>query len=340
MIKFDENRIDHFSDLIVKEIQNKEFENSLRSIYFGGGTPYLLGPENIFKILKHCPKATEVTLEANPEDVTFESMKAFKKAGINRVSIGIQSFDDDLLKLLGRNHSSQKARQAILDTVKAGIDNITIDLMYDVPTQTRATFQKTLEICKQMPITHLSLYNLTIEPFTPFHKKQKSLEILRPSSRESTEMLSDAINALEEMGLNRYEISAFAKPGFESLHNTGYWEGIPFHGVGPSAFSYIDGARFQNVCNMKKYEDKVLQGIDPRDFYEKLEAQAAQRELLMTGIRMVKGVEKSRFKKVLKSKDEEIKSLINDGFLKETEQRLLLTKKGQLFFDDVACELI
>ena len=128
------------------------------------------------------------------------------------------------------------------------------------PAKQEKFLKQTLEITKQMPITHLSLYNLTIEPFTPFHKKEKSLEILRPSSEDSTKMLSDAIKALREMGLERYEISAFAIPGQESSHNTGYWEGIPFHGVGPSAFSYIDGARFQNVCNMKKYEEKVFKG--------------------------------------------------------------------------------
>lgn len=338
--KFDENKIDHFADLLIKEIQSKEFENPLRSIYFGGGTPYLLGPDNIKRILSICPEAREITLEANPEDVTLETMKAFKQAGINRVSIGIQSFDDELLKLLGRNHSSQKAQQAIKDTKAAGIDNITIDLMYDVPNQTRKVFKESLEITKTLPITHLSLYNLTIEPFTPFHRKRKALEILRPSSEESTKMLSDAIRALKEMGLERYEISAFAKPGFESLHNTGYWEGIPFHGVGPSAFSYIDGSRFQNFCNMKKYEEKVLLGENPKDFSEKLEPLASQRELLMTGIRMFKGIKKDQFKEALCGKESEIKQLLQEGFLKEDKMRLYLTEKGALFYDDVACQLI
>ena len=153
-------------------------------------------------------------------------------------------------------------------------------------------------------------------------------------------MLTDAINSLREMGLERYEISAFAKPGKESLHNTGYWEGIDFHGVGPSAFSYIDGARFQNVCNMKAYEEKVLDGEDPRDFYEKLDPQKSARELLMTGIRMLKGVEKDKFKLALQGKESTIETLVSDGYLIETSSQLKLTEKGMLFYDDVACELI
>ena len=206
--------MDAFTDLLIKEIQSKSFENPLRSIYFGGGTPYLLGPDNIRRILAICPPATEITLEANPEDITFETMKEYQKAGINRVSIGVQSFDETLLKFLGRNHSGEKAKGAVLDTYKAGIHNITIDLMYDIPTQTRDVFQKSLKVCETLPINHLSLYNLTIEPYTPFHKKEKALEILRPSSEDSTAMLEDAILFLENQGLKRYEISAFAKPHY------------------------------------------------------------------------------------------------------------------------------
>lgn len=340
VVKYTKDRIADFTNLIIKEIKSKSFHDPLKSIYFGGGTPYLLGPSNIKRILAICPPAPEITLEANPEDVTLETMKAFKDAGINRVSIGIQSFDDDLLKLLGRNHSGEKAKQAVLDTYEAGIENITIDLMYDVPSQTREVFKESLEICKTLPISHLSLYNLTIEPFTPFKKKEKSLEILRPSSLDSTLMLEDAINTLKEMGLLRYEISAFAKPGKESTHNTGYWKGIPFHGVGPSAFSYIDGARFQNVCNIKKYKELVENGSDPKDFYEKLPKDAGKRELLMTGVRMLEGIKKQDFADVLPAMQSTISNLIEEDFLKETKERLLLTEKGLLFFDDVAAELI
>ncbi len=332
--------MDSFTNLLIKEIQSKTFESPLDSIYFGGGTPYLLGPENIAKILAVTGSAKEISLEANPEDVDFETMKKFYLAGINRVSIGVQSFDDNILKTLGRNHSGDKAKKAVEDTFSAGIQNITIDLMYDIPTQTRKQFQESLDLCKNLPISHLSLYNLTIEPFTPFKKKEKALEILRPTSKDSTLMLQDAVSTLKKMGLNRYEISAFAKEGLESIHNTGYWKGTPFHGVGPSAFSYIDGARFQNVCNMKKYAEKVEACIDPVDFYEKLEPKAAQRELLMVGIRMLRGIEKDHFKESLEDLKDSIQTLIEDGYLIETKKFLSLSEKGLLFYDDVASELI
>lgn len=340
VIGYKADKMDAFTDLLIKEILSKDFEKPMRSIYFGGGTPYLLGAKNIKRILDVTGDAEEITLEANPEDVTYKTMTEYYAAGINRVSIGVQSFDDELLKLLGRNHSGEKAAQAVKNTYKAGIKNITIDLMYDVPTQTREVFQESLNQCKLLPITHLSLYNLTIEPYTPFHKKQKSLEILRPSSEDSTLMLKDAIETLKVIGLNRYEISAFAKEGKESIHNTGYWKGTPFHGAGPSAFSYIDGARFQNVCNMKVYAEKVNAGENPKDFYEKLEPAAAERELLMTGIRMLKGISKTRFKKSLEELETTITSLIDSGYITESKDRLQLTEKGLLFYDDVASDLI
>lgn len=340
VVKFDENKIDAFTDLLIKEIQSKEFDEPLHSIYFGGGTPYLLGPKNVEKILSLFSSCKEISLEANPEDVDLATMKGYKEVGINRVSIGVQSFDDALLKILGRNHSGEKARQGVIDTYTSGIENITIDLMYDIPTQTRKQFQESLDVCSLLPISHLSLYNLTIEPFTPFKKKEKALEILRPSSKDSTLMLDDAIKTLKAMGLHRYEISAFAKKGKESIHNTGYWKGTPFHGVGPSAFSYIDGARFQNVCNMRVYAEKVRQGEDPVAFYEKLDPRASQRELLMTGIRMLCGVEKRFFEETLLERKESIEALVKEGYLKETSKRLSLTKKGLLFYDDVASDLI
>ncbi len=340
VVKYNDSRADSFTDLLIKEIQSKKFNFPLNSIYFGGGTPYLLGPNNIKRILNVTGESKEITLEANPEDITPEGMIAYKEAGINRVSIGVQTFDDALLKFLGRNHSGEKAKQAVFDTFYAGITNITIDLMYDIPTQTRKQFSQTLNITKTLPISHLSLYNLTIEPYTPFHKKEKSLEILRPSSEDSTLMLKDAISCLEQMGLKRYEISAFAKPHKESIHNTGYWKGTPFHGVGPSAFSYIDGARFQNICNIKKYEEKIKESIDPIDFYEKLDPKASKRELLVTGIRMIEGIDIEQFKETLKELKDPIQKLLDSAYLKQNKKTLSLTEKGLLFYDDVASDLI
>src|SRR5579864_9300472 len=206
--------------------QNKHLiqGKNIISVYFGGGTPFLIGPEAITEILSWIqPSNAEITLEANPEDVTLPAMQAFAKAGINRVSLGVQSLDNPLLIVLGRHHSAQQAISAIQATNEAGISNITIDLMYEIPQQTLTSWKNTLAQLETLPITHLSLYNLTIEPQTVFYKKRAQLTPLLPSSEESLTMLNLAVASLEKMGLKRYEISAFAKKDFIARHNTGYW---------------------------------------------------------------------------------------------------------------------
>ncbi|MGH2637983.1 MAG: coproporphyrinogen-III oxidase family protein, partial [Rhabdochlamydiaceae bacterium] len=178
------------------------------SVYFGGGTPSLLGPKKIEEILSWMTTEDEITLEANPDDVTLEKMSAFRKAGINRVSLGLQSLDNPLLKTLGRLHTAQKAVEAVHATSQAGIKNITVDLMYEIPGQTLKIWQETLDQLQPLPITHLSLYNLTFEPGAVFYKKQKQLSPLLPSPEESLNMLNAACVSLKKMGLHRYEISA------------------------------------------------------------------------------------------------------------------------------------
>ena len=170
----------------------------------------------------------------NPEDVTPSLMKGYFDAGVGRVSIGVQSLVDSSLEILERTHSAQEAISAIEDTYEAGIENITIDLMYELPDQTTGSFQKTLDQLAALPISHLSLYNLTIEPHTAFSKRKLRL----PKEEEGLKMLESAVSRLESIGLRRYEISAFSKEGYESRHNLGYWTARPFFGLCPSAFSY------------------------------------------------------------------------------------------------------
>jgi putative oxygen-independent coproporphyrinogen III oxidase len=309
----------------------------LVSIYFGGGTPFLFGPKALGKILGWIkPEAdVEITLEANPEDVTFDAMKALHQVGINRMSIGVQSLDDDLLKLLGRNHSAQKAIDAIEDTARAGIGNISVDLMYDLPSQTFASWQKTLSRLKGLPITHLSLYNLTIEPKTAFFRKKEKL--LLPNQEMSLQLLEEALARIEELGLARYEISAFAKPGYASRHNLGYWQGRPFLGLGPSAFSYWGGKRFSNVADLQKYAKRVEGGDSPVDFEEELSPEGKIGELLAIGLRVLSGVDLQRFDSV---PIRAIDALCAQGWLQQEKSRLRLTQEGTLFYDSVAEALI
>lgn len=318
-------------------IKEKLQDSPITSIYFGGGTPTLFGPEPIFQLIdlvKHKTSDCEITIEANPEDVTVELMTAYKKAGINRVSIGVQSLDNTSLQVLERTHDAQKALDAIWITHDIGIENISIDLMYELPNQTLESFQRTLEAIKPLPITHLSLYNLTIEPHTAFFKRSLKL----PSDDEGLLMLSSAIQALENRGLNRYEISAFAKNGYESRHNLGYWTARPFWGLGPSAFSYMDKTRSRNIANINRYTKALNEGSLPIDFTETLPYPQNVHELLAVNLRVLEGVDLNHFDLPPTTHDK-IQTLIDQGYL-EKSPRLKLTEKGALFYDHVATELI
>lgn len=314
------------------------------SIYFGGGTPSLFDPEYIESLLSQIAQDAqvasdcEITLEANPEDVSLSLMQRYKKAGINRVSIGVQSLDDQLLTLLERTHNSNKAVIAINETALAGISNISIDLMTELPTQNVDCFQRTLDQLRELPITHLSLYNLTIEPHTSFYKRQKQITPLLPSPEDALHMLESAVSHLEQISLYRYEISAFAKKGYESRHNSGYWTARPFLGLGPSAFSYFGGKRYRNMAHFHRYLEAVNNGLSPVDFEEQLPYPENVLELLAVELRLVRGVEIEKFSLPEKTYTA-IEKLIHEGYLQK-EKRLQLTERGRLFYDFVASEII
>lgn len=322
----------------------------LRSIYFGGGTPSLFGPEKIGAVIDWImpffpDAAPEITLEVNPENVTAPLMKAYREAGINRVSMGVQSLDNSLLATLTRRHDAQKAIQALNETYQSGIDNISIDLMYELPSQTLEHWKKTLEQVRQLPISHLSLYNLTFEPHTAFYKRKETLIPLLPKEEINLEMYELAVSELETMQLHQYEISAFAKPGRHSIHNTGYWLGRDFIGFGPSAFSYWEGKRFSNVANINRYCKALEEGLPTHDFEEKLPPQEHRKELLAVALRLKQGVDLRRFANSHGALDEEtlasIQRLINEGLLAISDTgRCHLTHRGILFYDSVASEII
>lgn len=320
------------------------------SIYFGGGTPSLFAPSRIEAVLNqiliYCnvlPDA-EITLEANPENITPSLMQGYRLAGINRLSMGIQTLDRELLQLLGRLHDPEIAIRAVHTVFEEGISNISIDLMYDLPKQTLVHWESTLHQIQTLPLRHLSLYNLTIEPHTLFFKKQADLQPLLPSQEASLAMYLIAKEKLEAIGLKQYEISAFAQPGFESRHNTGYWTGRSFLGLGPSAFSYWEGKRFRNVSHLKKYIQFLQEGKSPVDFEEKLDPDAHRRELFVVQLRLKKGVDLEQFKLqhglFNGATDKSVQRLIDEGFLIQENSYLHLTEKGILFYDTLAAELI
>ncbi len=326
-------------------------DKCITSIYFGGGTPSLFGPSRIASILNMIKQSIpfsslepEITLEANPENIHFALIKEYAQAGINRVSIGIQTLDESLLKLLGRLHQPDKALDSIHVTYEAGIRNISIDLMYDLPQQTLIHWEQTLQAACRLPITHLSLYNLTIEPHTLFFKRQNALQPLLPDQETSLAMYERAIELLEERGLKQYEISAFAQPGYQSRHNTGYWTARPFLGFGPSAFSYWEGKRFRCIANLNRYEKALKTRLSPLDFEEQLDPQAHLRELFVIQLRLQSGISLTSFQKDYGKLGQEtvqtLKHLSEEGFLRVKSDHISLTKRGVIFYNRVAAELI
>lgn len=323
---------------------------TIHTIYFGGGTPSLFGPERIASILDLIAKTAtvqsdaEITLEVNPENVNISLMTAYAKAGINRVSLGIQTLDSKLLHMLGRMHQPQTALDAVHVVYQAGIKNISIDLMYDLPNQTLEDWNYTLKQIHRLPLTHLSLYNLTIEPHTVFFKRQNELIPSLPNEQTSLDMYESAVDFLNAIDLKQYEISAFAKEGFESKHNSGYWTGRSFLGLGPSAFSYWDNKRFRNRAHLGKYLRALNQHTSPVDFEELLDPGAHVRELFVIGLRLISGVHLPSFQADHGNLDtltlKTMNKFIEEGYLKNQNHSVRLTKKGILFYDTVASELI
>jgi oxygen-independent coproporphyrinogen-3 oxidase len=323
----------------------------LASIYFGGGTPSLLSPDEIKELLDEVntfipinPNLIEITLEANPETITYEKMRDFNRAGINRVSIGVQTLDDPLLIKLGRTHQANTSIEKIKTTADAGISSISIDLMYDIPGQTLSSWEHTLKQISSLPVTHLSLYNLTIEPQTVFFKYQESLKKILPDADCSTEMYKMAVSSLKEIGLDQYEISAFAKNGLYSIHNVGYWTGRPFLGLGPSAFSYWDHKRFRNVAQFKRYLEALKNNQLAIDFSEELPPIARKRELLAIALRLRSGVDLNFFEKEHGELDADtyvaLNKLVSQGLLNQINRHFSLTELCFLFYDTIAVELV
>ncbi|MEN9654842.1 MAG: putative coproporphyrinogen oxidase [Chlamydiota bacterium] len=309
--------------------------SSIVSVYFGGGTPALF-PEGIRAFLNkvrldHDLSSAEITVEANPESIGSALLASFLDMGVNRLSLGVQSLDDALLQKLGRTHSAEQAINAIQVAHQVGFNNISIDLMFDVPDQTLDAWEFTFRQVDDLPITHLSLYNLTIEPHTVFYRHRSELKL--PTSEESLAMHETAMERLSTAGFERYEISAFCKNKKRSIHNIGYWQSRPFHGFGPSAFSDWDKERYQNTPHLFRYVRALRQQESPVHFREKLPPHKSDRERLAVALRMLEGV-------LWDKPTDFLQPLIDEGFLVRSEKRLRLSNRGLLFYDLVAEQII
>jgi oxygen-independent coproporphyrinogen III oxidase len=323
---------------------------AIETVYLGGGTPSLLDEgdlQQVFSALKDSfewAHAAEVTLEANPEDLTTAKLDTFKKLGVNRLSIGIQSFWDEHLRFMNRSHSSSQALKCVELAQKAGFENISIDLIYGVPFRDHSVWQNDLEKAIELNIPHISAYCLTIEEKTAFGQWQKTGKLAPIDDHFAAEQFEMLVSVLESAGYEQYEISNFAKPGRYSKHNTAYWQQKPYLGIGPSAHSYNSLSRQYNIANNAAYIKALGESKIPTTV-EVLEANQAFNEYLLTTLRTMWGtsLELAGTKfgvDLLKEKEKELSLLHKEELLFTTDSTLYLTKKGKLFADEITSQLM
>ncbi len=301
-----------YVDSVLKELEKYKGE-SFDTVFVGGGTPTSLGGE-LVRLCEALPKAEEFTVEANPGTVDFELLKALKAAGANRLSIGVQSFNDSELKALGRIHTAAQAEDAFLAARRAGFRNISVDLMLSTPGQSLASVKHSLERVRELSPDHVSAYSLIIEEGTPFY----DMELDLPNEDEEREIYWYVCEFLNKIGLKQYEISNFALPERESRHNLKYWSGGEYIGIGAAAASYNGGFRYRNGADLKKYLHGEGMGLDR----EKITPKERLGEKFWLGLRKTAGVE------YFGEFPEAVEKLVKEGLLEHSGKTLRLTKRG------------
>jgi len=341
-----------YADAIIREITSAEpGDVPLDTVYFGGGTPTALPPAALSRILvafeAHFGFSDnpEVTIEANPGTVDELALLEIRRAGFNRLSIGVQSFDDVVLSRIGRIHSSDDAREAFNMGRQAGFENISIDLMYALPGQTLSEWQHTLEAALSLGPEHISLYELTVEEGTVFGNLKKKCLIRLPDEDLQIDMYMLAIKMLTSAGYEHYEISNFALPGRRSRHNMAYWRNEPYYGFGAGASGYLAGIRYTNIKAPAAYIESLRLGKSVVDTSEALSGRQEMGETVMLGLRMLDGMDlnafASRFGISLKDAyPTELAELEEKGLVELTESTLRLTPAGLLIANDVAAEFL
>ncbi len=341
-----ENRQDEYVQALVDEARAYR-GRKINTIYLGGGTPSHLTEgqlEKVFGTIKEafiCPSECEITVEANPEDIDLEKAKFLFGLGVNRVSLGVQTFNDRYLKLLGRAHESFKALSAFNDLRRGGFLNINVDLMYSFPGQSQKEIQEDVQTLSALGSEHVSIYTLTVEPNSRFYA-QKIQQQDNQAQGKQYQLVTDL---LEEYGFRQYEVSNFSRPGFESGHNINYWESGNYFGLGVSAHSHHDGRRSWNVSRFGEYLKKIQAGQSPEEGHEVLSKQTRLREALVFGLRMNRGVVigslEKQFDCLLPQEiSQQIKVLIEQKLLVTQENRLQVTRSGRLLLDEIAVKLI
>ena len=334
-----------------KEIQLQKgyLKESVETIYFGGGTPSVIGAVEIQKLLDTITSINtisnnaEITLEANPDDLSQENVKALKQTQINRFSIGIQSFFEEDLRWMNRAHNASEAESSVKRAQDAGFENITIDLIYGYPLLSNEKWKSNIRKAIELEVPHISAYSMTVEDKTALASDIRKGKQPKMNESQSAEQFLILMEMLEEAGFEHYEISNFARPGCYSRHNSNYWKGIPYLGIGPSAHSFNGDTRHWDIPNNAKYIDCLLKGTIPSET-EFLTQENKLNEYIMTSLRTIWGMDLAKieadfgsdYRQLVTSAMEEF---LDKGWINIDENIVRLTKEGKLFADNIAAEL-
>lgn len=339
-------------DAMLRELELRQGylpERELDSIYFGGGTPSLLDEAELMRFFEAIGRHftikpdAEITLEANPDDLSQEKLLALRRTPINRLSIGIQSFFEEDLRFFNRAHDAHEARACLENALAAGFPNLTIDLIYGAPTTTDAHWGKNLELAFSYQIPHISSYALTVEERTALHHFVKTGKVAPVDEEKAARQYEYLMASMRAQGYVHYEISNFARPGYFARHNSSYWKGEPYLGLGPSAHSYDGESRQWNVANNGRYLQALREGR--LDFFEVEHLTPAQRynEYVMVGLRSIWGVELSKLRAMGAGFEahftEHLQPFLRNGQAERRGDTICLTDAGRLLADGIAADL-
>ncbi|WP_054024199.1 radical SAM family heme chaperone HemW [Bacillus sp. FJAT-28004] len=345
--------VDQYLDALEQEMQRTVAEwppVEIDTVFVGGGTPTVLTPPQMERFLKavrtYFPLAPDVefTMEANPGTTDIDKLTAMKEGGVNRISFGVQSFDNGLLERIGRIHSVDDVYRSIENARKVGFTNLSIDLMFGLPGQTVELLRDSVNKAMELGLPHYSIYSLKVEENTLFHKLYERNELPLPPEEEEFNMFILLMDMLKKNGYGHYEISNFAEPGYESRHNSTYWRNEPYYGLGAGAHGYVNRMRHVNLKGITPYIDAAASKLPRLESFEVAEAEAME-DLMMVGLRLLDGVPASRFSNQFEGQRLEdkfgdvIHKLMNDGLLEaeHTEDDIIyrLTDKGVLLGNEV-----
>ncbi len=335
----DRNKTQRFLDSVLTELDLRQRESNLRplTIFFGGGTPSALSTPQLEYLLGGLRERLDLsalhewTLEMNPATVSLEKAQTLRSLGVNRISMGVQSWDESLLKTLGRVHNAAQAERSYQILREAGFDNVNLDLIFGVPGQTRDQWRASLQKTIGLDPNHISAYCLTYEEDTAYFARFQSGEF-RQDAHWDADLFEMTMDELGAAGFEQYEISNYSQPGRECLHNLAYWLGADYQGLGPSAFSTVGNRRWQNIADTSVYCDRILCGQTAESFSEALSAATRTCEQIAFSLRTNRGVSRE----IVEPWSADIEQFVAEGYLANIDSRLILTRRGKLVADAVA----